>query len=122
MTLEEGRVPVSESTKELGGSLDVGEDERDDPARKLRASTAHRRILAHERAAPPGRSAGCREPAGEGRLLPSPVHLAPLAQRQSNGLLIRRFWVRIPGGALFRCVLSADGVVVSSVDGLRGVG
>src|SRR4030081_2047987 len=25
---------------------------------------------------------------------------APLAQRQSNGLLIRRFWVRIPGGAL----------------------
>ena len=27
-------------------------------------------------------------------------HLAaPLAQRQSNGLLIRRFWVRIPGGA-----------------------
>src|SRR3712207_2955250 len=25
--------------------------------------------------------------------------LAPLAQRQSNGLLIRRFWVRIPGGA-----------------------
>src|SRR5207302_10777677 len=24
---------------------------------------------------------------------------APLAQRQSNGLLIRRFWVRIPGGA-----------------------
>jgi hypothetical protein len=26
------------------------------------------------------------------------VH-APLAQRQSNGLLIRRFWVRIPGGA-----------------------
>ena len=27
---------------------------------------------------------------------------APLAQRQSNGLLIRRFWVRIPGGALRR--------------------
>ncbi len=25
---------------------------------------------------------------------------APLAQRQSNGLLIRRFRVRIPGGAL----------------------
>ncbi len=25
---------------------------------------------------------------------------APLAQWQSNGLLIRRFWVRIPGGAL----------------------
>ena len=25
---------------------------------------------------------------------------APLAQRQSNGLLIRRFWVQIPGGAL----------------------
>ena len=25
--------------------------------------------------------------------------LAPLAQWQSNGLLIRRFWVRIPGGA-----------------------
>ncbi len=25
--------------------------------------------------------------------------IAPLAQRQSNGLLIRRFWVRIPGGA-----------------------
>src|SRR3954453_1239286 len=24
---------------------------------------------------------------------------APLAQRQSNGLLIRRFWVRNPGGA-----------------------
>ena len=24
---------------------------------------------------------------------------APLAQRQSNGLLIRRFWVQIPGGA-----------------------
>src|SRR3954453_15436978 len=26
--------------------------------------------------------------------------LAPLAQWQSNGLLIRRFWVRIPEGAL----------------------
>ena len=26
-------------------------------------------------------------------------HHAPLAQWQSNGLLIRRFWVRIPGGA-----------------------
>ena len=25
--------------------------------------------------------------------------IAPLAQRQSNGLLIRRFWVRNPGGA-----------------------
>src|SRR5206468_9375839 len=29
---------------------------------------------------------------------PLPSH-APLAQWQSNGLLIRRFWVRIPGGA-----------------------
>ena len=33
----------------------------------------------------------------------APVHsllrYAPLAQWQSNGLLIRRFWVRIPGGA-----------------------
>ena len=27
---------------------------------------------------------------------------APLAQRQSNGLLIRRFWVRNPGGAPHR--------------------
>ena len=37
------------------------------------------------------------------------VGLAPLAQWQSNGLLIRRFWVRIPGGALFylRCSLNA---------------
>ncbi len=26
-------------------------------------------------------------------------YIAPLAQRQSNGLLIRRFWVRNPGGA-----------------------
>ena len=33
-------------------------------------------------------------PADAGRLA-----TAPLAQRQSNGLLIRRFWVRIPGGA-----------------------
>jgi hypothetical protein len=32
----------------------------------------------------------------DGRL---PWVQAPLAQRQSNGLLIRRFWVRIPGGA-----------------------
>ena len=30
--------------------------------------------------------------------IPWPTHHAPLAQRQSNGLLIRRFWVRIPGG------------------------
>jgi len=30
------------------------------------------------------------------------VGQAPLAQWQSNGLLIRRFWVQIPGGARFR--------------------
>src|SRR3954466_16047885 len=30
---------------------------------------------------------------------------APLAQRQSNGLLIRRFWVRNPGGAPLACLL-----------------
>src|SRR3954447_12822603 len=33
---------------------------------------------------------------------------APLAQRQSNGLLIRRFWVRNPGGAPRSCDTSAD--------------
>ena len=33
--------------------------------------------------------------------VPYSSRVAPLAQRQSNGLLIRRFWVRIPGGALF---------------------
>ena len=31
---------------------------------------------------------------------------APLAQWQSNGLLIRRFWVRIPGGAPVESTLS----------------
>jgi hypothetical protein len=32
--------------------------------------------------------------------------IAPLAQWQSNGLLIRRFWVRVPGGALTKDQLS----------------
>ena len=34
---------------------------------------------------------------------------APLAQRQSNGLLIHRFWVRIPGGAPGRHGVDAAG-------------
>ena len=41
-------------------------------------------------------------PAGAFRKLIDPAQgriAAPLAQWQSNGLLIRRFWVRIPGGA-----------------------
>ena len=39
--------------------------------------------------------------------------LAPLAQWQSNGLLIRRFWVRIPGGA--RARLGREKVMVGPV-------
>src|SRR5581483_4260840 len=43
---------------------------------------------------------------GEGR---SPtLSDAPLAQRQSNGLLIRRFRVQIPRGALVGCVVPGD--------------
>ena len=34
---------------------------------------------------------------------------APLAQWQSNGLLIRRFWVRIPGGARLRTSSQVSG-------------
>ncbi len=43
-----------------------------------------------------------RSPRLSGRLTSGEATQAPLAQWQSNGLLIRRFWVRIPGGARSR--------------------
>ena len=47
----------------------------------------------------PRRPGTGRNPPPVPRASASVITDAPLAQRQSNGLLIRRFWVRIPGGA-----------------------
>ena len=52
-----------------------------EPRRSPQVAGGGRRFVPYTAAAPPRRSD------------------APLAQRQSNGLLIRRFWVRNPGGA-----------------------
>ena len=55
-------------------------------------------------------SGGTPVPADAARVLASARGDAPLAQRQSNGLLIRRFWVRNPGGA--QRSTRSDGVIV----------
>ena len=52
-----------------------------------------------------GGSSPLGHPTGDGRDHRR-LALAPLAQWQSNGLLIRRFWVRIPGGALANRLVS----------------